>query len=367
MEPASSSDDDSSIDEQSSNLRPSSSLSSSSHMNKNDDMGDIEVKDFDELPSDDSCLESESDSGLDSDSDSDSDDSSSQNNEEEEEIALGDRIYAKQHSMGVKRDKHANMKKSQALEIAQKRLMDMKRKRKHSKNNDDNDDSDDDNKNTPMDAEEEYSKRKKKKKSKSKHAPTVASSKRSDYYSRGAPDINSSGIGIEIGAKRYKPRDPRHESLSGHFDQSVFEKRYEFLEKMQNDEIEALKQRVKAWNTKGKKGQRLRKKLGMMSSGTDAAEDQAELNRLLQERAGRTEAKIRTAAKRSVKKKLREDVASGKRGAYYLKKRDLKKMELEAKFEELKKLGGDKKVNQVIAKRRKKKMGKDSSFMPSAT
>lgn len=67
-----------------------------------------------------------------------------------------------------------------------------------------------------------------------------------------------------------------------------------------------------------------------------------------------------------MKKKLREEVAAGKRGAYYLKKREMKKLELEAKFDQLRKAGGDGAVNKVLAKRRKKKMGKDSGLMPSA-
>jgi hypothetical protein len=103
-----------------------------------------------------------------------------------------------------------------------------------------------------------------------------------------------------------------------------------------------------------------------MSNETSAADDDAELKRLKQERAARLDAKVRSTAKRNVKKRLRDDVAAGKRGAFYLKKRDLKRMELEAKFEELKRIGGDKRVNDVIAKKRKKKMGKDSSFMPNS-
>jgi ribosomal RNA-processing protein 36 len=194
----------------------------------------------------------------------------------------------------------------------------------------------------------------------------MASSSRSDFYRRGAPDLNSSGLSVEIGAHKYKPRDPRMQSLSGHFDQNVFEKRYEFLEKMQDDEIERLKKRCNAWKMTGKKGNKMRKKLGLTSANT-AEEDEAQLKRLLQERASRMDAKVLHAAKSTVKKKIRDEVAAGKRGVYYLKRREMKKLELEAKFDQLRKLGGDAAVNKALAKRRKKKMGKDAGLMPNVS
>ena len=77
------------------------------------------------------------------------------------------------------------------------------------------------------------------------------SSTRQDYFARGRPDLNSSGIGVSIdGANRYRARDPRTESLSGHHTK-------------QETEIDILKQRVNAWKTSGKKGQKIRRKLGM--------------------------------------------------------------------------------------------------------
>jgi len=349
MEPASSSDDDSSIEEiptKRSRVENDDEVSSSeedSEVDGSDDEGDGDTRpreptSFDDLPSEDSCLD-------DSESDSES------HGEDKEEMALGDMVQAKE-SQGRRRNPSKAAAKGKALEIAQRRLAEMKANKLDSSNSS----------NTKARIEtNDYIKKKK-----SKHAPTSASSKRTSFFQRGAPDLNSSGIGVEIGANRYKPRDPRQQSLSGHLDQTVFEKRYGFLEEIQDKEIEATKQRCRAWKATGKKGQKLRRKLGLTSGENNAEEDQAELTRLLQERSGRIDSKVKTAAKRAVKKKLQEDVASGKRGAYYLKKRDMKKMELEAKFEELKKLGGDKKVNEVMAKRRKRKMGKDSAFMPSS-
>lgn len=332
MEPASSSDDDSSVEEEKSKLDYSN------------------IKNFDDLPTDDSCMGDILDSDSDFES-SDENDEISSSGEKDDDKPLGERIDLKQ-KMGITRDPMAVAKKDKALAIAQKRLLEMKRKKRKESD-------------SMYEKEELNNNKRKAKRKRSKNTPTTASSKRDAYYDRGAPDLNSSGIGIEIGANKYKPRDPRHQTLSGHFDQTVFEKRYEFLEEIQDKEIETLQQRCKAWKTTGRKGQRMRKKLGLSTSDTTADDDEALLNKLVQERKSRHDAKIKATAQRSVKKKLKEDVASGKRGAYYLKKREMKKLELEAKFEELKRIGGEKKVNEAIAKRRKKKMSKDSSLMPA--
>mmetsp|Transcript_22358 Transcript_22358/g.31501 ORF Transcript_22358/g.31501 Transcript_22358/m.31501 type:complete len:265 (-) Transcript_22358:143-937(-) len=201
------------------------------------------------------------------------------------------------------------------------------------------------------------------KKNKSKHAPTTTSSLRSAFFSRGAPNLNASGIGVEIGANRYKPRDPRTQTLSGHHDQDVFETRYQFLEKMQETEIETLKKRIKVCKMKGKKGQTARRKLGIARDTLE--KNEAELEQLVRERSSRKEGQMIRAARRSVKKKMMEDVAEGKRGAYYLKRKVKRQMEQEAKVEELRKRSGDSAVDKYIAKKRKKKMAKDSSLMPN--
>jgi len=72
------------------------------------------------------------------------------------------------------------------------------------------------------------------KRKKNQHAPKEISSKRSDYFRRGAPLLANSGISAEasIGINRYKARDPRMESLNGHFDQGAFDHNYAFLEEV---------------------------------------------------------------------------------------------------------------------------------------
>lgn len=308
------------------------------------------------MPSEDSCLEDDSDDDDDGVEENDSgSEEEYESNIHDVDVPLEQRLEMKRTNGGNRNAKARASKKSKALAIAQERLAAMKQK-KRKQNESDSDESD-------SEPEEEGSHKKRKKKS--KNAPTVASSSRREFYKRGAPDLNSSGIGVEIGAHKYKARDPRMQSLSGHFDQNVFEKRYEFLDKIQDEEIQRLRERTKAWKTGGRKGRKLRKKMGLSADTTSAEADEAELTRLIQERSARKEDKIRRMAKSTVKKKIRDDVAAGKRGAFYLKKREMKKLELEAKFEQLRKQGGDSAVQKVLAKRRKKKMGKDSSFMPN--
>ena len=57
-------------------------------------------------------------------------------------------------------------------------------------------------------------------------------------------------------------------------------------------------------------------------------------------------------------------MAEGKRGEYHLKRREKKRLELEARFDNLRKSGGDAAVDKAIAKRRKKAAAKDRRLMP---
>ena len=374
---------------------------------------------FQDLPSDDSCLDDDSDSDVEIDrsslvpvdeEDDDSDDSESspsendkndeessdsdapsERNEEDEIIrnvekesdnrSLAERLHAKRQNGAEGGRPKRGKSKSNALQIAQARLeklkqQNKKRKRKEiaassresflQEDTNTEDEADGSEKEeVEGDFEVEKSSNRKKNKKKSKHSPTVASSLRSAYYSRGAPDINASGIGVSIGAHRYKPRDPRMQSLSGHLNQDTFERRYKFLEEIQDEEIARVQDRCKAWKMTGKQGQRARKKLGLASSSVSTAEDdEIELKRLMQERSSRVKERKSRTAKREIKKTLREGVASGKRGAYYLKKRDLKKLEIGQKFDELNEKGGATLIDKTLAKKRKKNMGKASSLMP---
>ena len=369
MDPASSSDDESSSSaEEASNRNP---LHDDDDDDSSDDDDAHHVSNFDDLPTDDSEMESDSDDDSDDDDEEDNDESNNAH-DDEEDLPLAERV-AKRAQLGRRyndsnkedRDEDGGKKrllerKNRAITLASERL------RKARKNNHDSDSS-----SVPSSSDDDSSveeatsnKGKQTKKKKSKHAPTEVSSKRRDFFARGRPDLNSSGIGVSVGANKYKPRDPRMVSLSGHLDEDVFDKRYGFLDDVQEAEIAKLKKRVSAWKTTGNKGQKARKKLGLTQGNDTFENDQEELTRLIQEVAERKKANLVRAAKRTVKKKLREDVASGK-GVYYPKRSELRKMELEAKFEEIRKRGGDEAVDKAIAKRRKKNVAKSHKLMPS--
>lgn len=377
---------------------------------------------FDELPSDDSCLDDDSDSdngsgsggssssSVPSDDDSDSDappedrsnnsNSNNINNDDddyndgnnngyrthettEEEPSLAHRLDSKRNR-GVVRNTYAGTAKIEALALARSRLHELKEKKKkkarktaarttnaaffvdeHAAGDGTDGDGGDAETPPPVDRRERTGK-------KSRHAPTSASSLRSDYFQRGAPNLNASGVGVEVGANRYRPRDPRMEAstltsatgANGVVDSDVFDQRYGFLEEIQDKEIAGLKERCRAWKLKGTKGTKKRRKMGLNFGEKSAEEDVEELERLMQERAERREDRLKRTARRSVNKKMKDEVASGQRGAFYLKKRDRKRMEMEAKFEELKKSGGNDALNKVLAKKRKKKRSKDASLMP---
>ncbi|KAL7574257.1 hypothetical protein ACA910_012511 [Epithemia clementina (nom. ined.)] len=195
----------------------------------------------------------------------------------------------------------------------------------------------------------------------SKHAPTEASSKRKDFYGR-RKTLNESGIGVDIGAHRYKPRDPRVSSLSGHLDEEHFERNYAFLNEIRDKEMDLLKKRIAARKTVGKKGQRQRQRLGLTGNeGGSLDEDVQKLKQLQQQKSDLERKQIELNAKHTVKKRLQEEVESGKRNAaHFLKRREMKSLYTEAKFDEIRKRGGDQAVEKVLAKRRKKNKSRDA-------
>ena len=85
---------------------------------------------------------------------------------------------------------------------------------------------------------------------------------------------------------------------------------------------------------------------------------------MIQQRSDRIKAREKRQAKQAVNKKIRDEVAEGKRGVYYLKRKDRKKMEMEARFDQIRERGGDSAVDKAIAKRRKKNKAKDQKLMP---
>jgi ribosomal RNA-processing protein 36 len=257
----------------------------------------------------------------------------------EEDLPLDERIEKKEQQGLAMQE--IRKRKSRALKTAGERLATLKRKASNDNNNSNN------------------NKEMTKKAKKSKHAPTEVSSKRADYYKRGVPKLNESGVGVEIGAHRYKPLDPRISNLHGHLDEEQFEQNYSFLEGIRNKEIKDLKKRVAARKVTGKKGNKMRKRIDMV--GGSLEEDQEKIKSLQQQKAEFERRKMTRTAKQTVKRKIRDDVAEGKRGVYFLKRKEQRQLEMEAKLDLLRKKGGDKAVDKAIERRRKKNKSRDAS------
>ena len=403
-------DDDDDDDEEEEEVEEEEEEEEEEEDSSGDEELELGVSNFDDLPTDDS--EDEDGDGSDGDSSvgdgegSDDEGGEDVDRDDDDDVPLGERVASRagvgrRHRRaaggGVDEDDDDRRngggrggraeRKERAIELASQRLRESRRRKvagasnasdpsktgkRSDRNNSndrpslhDDDDDDDEHDDGDRDRQRPPGASEKPKRKKSKHAPTEMSSGRRDYFARGRPDLNSSGIGVTIGANRYRARDPRTVSLSGRLDADAFAGRYGFLDEMQEGEIETLKRRVSAWKTSGKRGQKDRKRLGITTGGGSLEADQEELTRLLQERAERKRADVVRAARRAVKERLKKDVATGKHGAYYPKRSELRKMEAEAKFEEIRKRGGDEAVDKAIAKRRKKNVAKEARSMPS--
>jgi ribosomal RNA-processing protein 36 len=283
-------------------------------------------------------------------SDDDDDDyGSSDNNQSEgdsdEDLPLHERIRRKEErGLSLQQSRE---RKSRALKVASERLSTLKgestfTKKRRKSSHDDNA--------KPI-------------KKKNKHRPAEVSSKRSEFFRRGAPKLNESGIGVEIGAHRYKPLDPRVSNLTGHYNEDQFQKNYAFLEEMRNQEIGQVRKRIAALKATGNPGKRMRRKLEINGSDPQTLEEyENRLKSLTQQRSDLERQKVERAAKQSVKRKIREDVESGKNGGYFLKRREKKQLEAEAKLEEIRKRKGSKAVEKILAKKRQKNKSRDAGI-----
>lgn len=145
---------------------------------------------------------------------------------------------------------------------------------------------------------------------------------------------------VELPAQ--KRRDPRFDQMSGKLNQDLFEKSYGFLDKYKQDEEQLLKaQMLKEKDPEEK--QRL----------------QNVLMRMVSQRSANTEAKRKQAIQRE-RKRTEQDLVKQGKTPFYLKKSDQKKLALIDKFKQL----GDKNVDKILEKRRKRNATKDHKKVP---
>ncbi|KAJ2797006.1 rRNA biogenesis protein rrp36 [Coemansia guatemalensis] len=168
----------------------------------------------------------------------------------------------------------------------------------------------------------------------SKKMPSMMSSKRPVSRFRQVVDMPNP-----------RSRDPRFDSLSGHLNEDLFEKSYEFLEKQQQEEMDELrKQAGKLKNKNPEEARRIQKALGSMQSQAAAKQQRKRMQEL----------------KRTHRKMETEAVKQGK-NPYFLGRRDLKDLEVAQKFNKLK---DSSKLDRFLEKRRKRNATKDHRRMP---
>ena len=165
----------------------------------------------------------------------------------------------------------------------------------------------------------------------SKHAPTELSSKKAVSRKRSV-----------VPTPTIEHRDPRFEALSGPLDTNKLNNNYAFLHDYRASEIAALKAEIRKTIDLVVKADLKKQLLSMESKEKARAAKEAEQGILREHR-----------------KREKEAVGRGKK-PFYLKKGEQKKLALVKRFEGM----GEKKVERVIERRRKKKAGKEKRSMP---
>ncbi|XP_053568760.1 ribosomal RNA processing protein 36 homolog [Bombina bombina] len=145
-------------------------------------------------------------------------------------------------------------------------------------------------------------------------------------------------------SKKQMRRDPRFDDLSGEYKPEVFEKTYTFLEDVKKREKEVVQKKIKRVRDLEMK-EKLEKLLMRMEQ-----QEQAALKRQKQR-----EREV------EFKRQQRELAQQGKK-PFYIKKGDLRKLELADKYKELKKSG---KLEHFLSKKRKRNSHKDRRRLPN--
>ncbi|KAJ3280092.1 hypothetical protein HK104_000911 [Borealophlyctis nickersoniae] len=139
-----------------------------------------------------------------------------------------------------------------------------------------------------------------------------------------------------------KVRDPRFDPLAGKLNEDIFKRSYGFLRDYEASEIELLKKQIEKERDEGEK-ERLRRALTSMTSRKYTRERKEQ----------------RASIVRDWKKKQAERVKEGK-APRYLKNSDIKKLELVERYQAL----GEKGVEKVLEKKRKKNAAKEHRHVP---
>lgn len=147
-----------------------------------------------------------------------------------------------------------------------------------------------------------------------------------------------------VTSSKKQSRDPRFLNV-GHFNPSVFNQSYGFIHDLQESELKQL-EKIKSKTTDKQLSESMEKLYQSMKSRKEA----------------RTNASKAQEIKRLWKKEEMQRVSKGKK-PFYLKKNEVKKMELVEKFKSLQN-SGEKALDKYLEKKRKKKASKEKLGMP---
>lgn len=175
---------------------------------------------------------------------------------------------------------------------------------------------------------------------KDKHAPQELTSKQPVSVVRQLPSLPR--------INRPKFSDPRFDRSMGHYNPDLFKKTYAFVDDLQAKELSLVKAEA---------------------SNKELSEDRrAQLNKLL-DRAKSKQKQLQKDKRRKElikewKKTEHELVKSGHKQPYYLKKTDVRKLELIDEYNTLKKRNPNVDMDRVLEKKRKRKASKQHPNMP---
>lgn len=190
----------------------------------------------------------------------------------------------------------------------------------------------------------------------------AAGSNSAKRKSKDAPAEMSSKVPVsrfrQVVAPQHKApaRDPRFDSLSGVYNPGLYKKAYGFLDDMRTEEIKNLKTNIRNLEKhKNSEGGKYRDEL---------EKERRALNILEQQKRTEAEREKRQEIKREWRKGMEERIKAGK-GAYFMKRKDEKRLRAVQRFNDLKKTGGLSAVDAAIKKRSRKASEKSMRSMPS--
>jgi ribosomal RNA-processing protein 36 len=141
-------------------------------------------------------------------------------------------------------------------------------------------------------------------------------------------------------------RDPRFEEASGEFNNVFFSKSFSFVDEMRENEVKTVQEALKKEKSQKEKD-KLRKVLVNLKQQLAQHKQKSALDIVLQKD----------------KKARREAMEQGKT-PFYHKKSELRELAAVERFKMVEKEGGEKAVNKLISRKRKKLMGKDKKALP---